>query len=275
MHEKDEIKEIISLSETNGGAFWSRHDGDIHAPNGFSTIDVLNTLGEIGVHASDSEMVRKTIDFLFTYYDGKGNFRYSPKSTALPCITARILAALGRVGYHNDPRIEDCYRFFLESQQNDGGWRCATVRRGLAPETDASNPGTTLYVLDAFRFRKNPETDRIQLDKAVSFLLRHWETRLPLGPCRFGIGSRFLSIEYPFLRYNLFYYVYVLSKYGKALKDRRFQEALQVLRKKAVDKKIFPETPHKSWNTFSFARKDRYSENATRRFLEIPEIQAP
>ncbi|MFA5332770.1 MAG: prenyltransferase/squalene oxidase repeat-containing protein [Methanoregula sp.] len=273
MDEKNEIKEIISLSETNGGAFWSRHDGDIHAPNGFSTIDVLNTLGEIGIHASDSEMVSKAIDFLFTCYDGKGNFKYSHKSAALPCITARILTALGKVGYQNDPRIENCYEFFLESQQKDGGWRCATVKRGLAPETDASNPGTTLYVLDAFRFRKNPESDQIQLDKAVSFLLRHWETRLPLGPCRFGIGSRFLSIEYPFLRYNLFYYVYVLSKYGKALKDRRYQEALLILRKKAVDDKIFPETPHKSWNKFSFAQKNQYSEKATRRFLEIMEIQ--
>lgn len=266
-----EIEEIISSCQINGGAYWSRHDGNIHAPSGFSTIDVLYTLGEIGVKVTDSETVRKAIDFLFSYYDEKGSFKYSPKSAKLPCITARILAALGKLGYPNDFRIEKCYRYFLETQQNDGGWRCATAKHGLAPEKDASNPGTTLYVLDAFQFRNNPEADRIQLDNAISFLLKHWETRLPLGPCRFGIGSQFLAIEYPFLRYNLFYYVYVLSKYEKARKDSRYHEALISLRKKTVENKIFPETPHKLWSKYSFAQKNQYSKNATKRFMEVIE----
>jgi hypothetical protein len=264
-----EIKEILSLCQINGGAYWSRNDGNIHAPSGFSTIDVLYTLGDIGVKINDFETVRNAIDFLFNYYDGKGSFKYAPKSAKLPCITARILAALGKLGYQNDYRVEECYRYFLETQQNDGGWRCAMTKRGLTPETDASNPGTTLYALDAFQFRKNPELDQIQLNNAISFLLKHWETRLPLGPCRFGIGSQFLAIEYPFLRYNLFYYVYVLSKYEKAREDSRYQEALVALRKKAIENKIFPETPHKSWSKYSFAQKNQYSENATKRFVEI------
>jgi hypothetical protein len=50
-----EIKDIIGLSEINGGSYWSRSDGDIHAPAGFSTIDVLNTLGDIGVRYNDYE----------------------------------------------------------------------------------------------------------------------------------------------------------------------------------------------------------------------------
>ncbi len=42
----DEVASILSTSEINEGKYWSRKDGDIHAPHGFSTIDVLNTLGE-------------------------------------------------------------------------------------------------------------------------------------------------------------------------------------------------------------------------------------
>jgi hypothetical protein len=265
----NEIRDIISSSGINGGNFWSRNDGDIHAPAGFSTIDVLNTLGEIGFKAENSKEVLKAIDFVFSYQDENGCFKYSSKSAKLPCITARILTALGRLEYANGNKVEKCHQYFLETQQIDGGWRCATVKTGKSTMTDASNPGTTLYVLDAFRFRNNSKKDVAKLDKAVLFLLEHWETRTPLGPCEFGIGSRFLSIEYPFLRYNLFYYVYILSKYKIAHNDQRFKEALETLVKKSKDLKIYPESPHKAWSKYGFARKNEYSEPATKRFLEI------
>lgn len=272
MNINSEINNIIGLSDINGGSYWSRSDGDIHAPAGFSTIDVLNTIGDIGVRFSDYDILREAIDFVFILYDTRGCFKYSPKSSRLPCLTARILTAFYRLGYLEDERIEKCYQYFLETQQNDGGWRCPGVKLGKSPETDASNPGTTLYVLDAFRFRNNSITEKNQLDKAVQFLLQHWETRLPLGPCNFGIGSRFLSIEYPFLRYNLFYYVYILSKYNTAREDKRYNEALEILLKKCVNNQISPETPHKAWSKYSFAKINKYSEPATKRLLEIVEL---
>jgi hypothetical protein len=46
--------------------------------------------------------------------------------------------------------------------------------------------------------------------------LQHWVVKRPLGPCHFGIGTLFMQVEYPFLRYNLFSYVYVLSFYERA-----------------------------------------------------------
>jgi hypothetical protein len=58
-----------------------------------------------------------------------------------------------------------------------------------------------------------------QLEPAVETLLHHWTVRVPTGPCQFGIGTLFLQVEYPFLRYNLFFYVYVLSFYAEARKD--------------------------------------------------------
>jgi hypothetical protein len=36
------IERIIQRQTDNGGQFWSRADGDIHAPFGFSTIDTLS-----------------------------------------------------------------------------------------------------------------------------------------------------------------------------------------------------------------------------------------
>ena len=72
----------------------------------------------------------------------------------------------------------------------------------MSPETDASNPGATLYVLDAFLYRENSAKEKKNLDLGVTFLLGHWDTRSPLGPCEFGIGSTFMKTEFPMIRYN-------------------------------------------------------------------------
>ena len=271
MNLQDEIRDICARQSINGGDYWARKDGDIHAPAGFSTIDVLNTLGDIGARASEHAVIQEATGFVFELYDGKGCFRYAPKGSKLPCLTARIVTALKRLGCTEDERLEPCFQNFLNTQQEDGGWRCHMVKLGKSQETDASNPGTTLYVLDAFRFRENTPCDAAQLELAVQFLLRHWDTRRPLGPCQFGIGTRFMSVEYPFLRYNLFYYVYVLSKYRAARADERYEEALKILRGKFTDNQVTPETPHSAWSAYSFAQKGEYSEPATKRLQEILE----
>lgn len=97
----------------------------------------------------------------------------------------------------------------------------------------------------------------------------HWETRKPLGPCHFGIGSLFMKIEYPFFRYNLFSYVYTLSFFKRAKTDHRFQNAFSLLESKLVDGKIIVENPNRKLAGLSFCRKGAASELATERYLEI------
>lgn len=266
---KTMIEKILQRQQDNGGLFWSRADGNIHAPLGLSTIDTLFVLGEIGYSMSDHSQIADAVDFIFSYQTNDGCFKYAPKSSKLPCLTARIIAGLGRLGLKNDTRAEKSYQWMLDAQWNDGGWRCATVKLGKSPLTDASNPGTTLYVLDAFRFRDNSAEDLDRLNKGVDFLLQHWEIRQPIGPCRFGIGSTFMKIEYPFLRYNLFYYVYVLSFYDTAKSDQRFKNAYNTLKDKVIDDKLVPENPHKAWSEFDFAQKGQISEIGTNRWIEI------
>ena len=263
------LTEILNRQFDNGGPFWSREDGNIYAPTGSSTIDTLLVIGELGFSANDNRLIGEAVNYVFTYRSKKGSFGYSASGTKLPCITARILAAFGRLGVINRPETGLAYQWLLNIQKEDGGWRCATVKNGRSPLTDASNPGTTLYVLDAFRFRENTPEVTEKLDKGVDFLLQHWEVRLPVGPCKFGIGSRFLKTEYPFLRYNLFYYVYVLSFYPKAVIDKRFIEAYKFLEDKINDDKFKPENPHKKWQQFGFAQKDKISGPGTKRWLEI------
>jgi hypothetical protein len=264
-----DIQAIFDRQNDNGGLFWSRADGNIYSPYGSSTLDTLLVLGELGLSVNDNQIIANAIEYVFAYQTSEGSFKYSLISPKLPCLTARIIAVLCRLGMASDARIEKGYRWLSGIQWNDGGWRCATVKLGKSPLTDASNPGTTLYVLDAFRFRENNSNEIRHLNKGVDFLLQHWDVRQPIGPCQFGIGSKFLQIEYPFFRYNIFYYVYVLSFYEKAKKDKRFLEAYFFLADKIKNGRLVPENPHRAWREFDFAKKRQVSDIATNRWIEI------
>ena len=246
-----DITPILARAGENGGPFWSRADGNIHAPSGFCTIDVLSLLGDLGATPEDAPEIAGAVALLENYRNEDGSFRYTPKASRLPCMTADVLGALGRLGLAGGDMARAGFSWLAAQQQPDGGWRCATVRRGKSPETDASNPGTTLYALDALRFTEA----RIDTDAAVGFLLDHWDSRAPLGPCTFGLGSRFLKLEYPFLRYNLFFYVHTLAPYPAARADPRFRAALEVLAAKLVDGRLAVETPHRAWKNFPFGAK--------------------
>ncbi len=105
--------------------------------------------------------------------------------------------------------------------------------------------------------------------RAVASLLSHWETRVPLGPCHYGIGTRFLRTEYPFLRYNLFFDVYVLSFFEDARADPRFGEALQMLESKLDAGRVVVEQPHRGVKELRFCAKGHPSDRATARYGEI------
>lgn len=79
-----------------------------------------------------------------------------------------------------------------------------------------------------------------------------------------------LQIEYPFLRYNIFSCVNVLSFYERARTDKRFLEALDVLRSKLdTYVQLVIERPNRKLAGLRAFSKDQPSEPATKRFPEI------
>lgn len=269
-----DITNLLGRRAENGGPFWSRADGNIHAPSGFSTIDVLNVLGQLGATVEHHPVLGEAAEFVFRYQADEGAFRYSGARSRLPCITGQVLAGLGRLGLGEDSRYAGGLRWLLDHQSDDGGWRCGTVRQGASPVTDASNPGATLFVLDAFRPVRDRQGPSVQarLDGAVEFVLHHWETRAPLGPCLFGIGSRFLQVEFPFLRYNLFYYVHVLAHFERARGDPRFLEALDALADHVREGRMVVDAPHRAWRGYAFAQKGCPSAPATLCWREVQRL---
>jgi hypothetical protein len=174
------------------------------------------------------------------------------------------------MGYSSDARIEKTFQHLLNTQYTDGGWRCNKFSFGHGPETEHSNPMPALTALNAFRFSDYLNKEPL-LDKAVDFLLEHWVTRKPIGPCHYGIGTLFMQVEYPFGNYNLFQYVYVLSFYERAKKDKRFQEALKTLQSKLLNGEIVVERVVPKLGKLSFCKKGEPSSLGTKRYHEIIE----
>lgn len=264
---QSDVGAILAKRHDNGGDLWTTPDRRLGKGSPFSTLDCALMLSELGMDISEP-ILKETSGLILSSWQEDGRFRVTPKGAIYPCHTATAARILCRLGYASDTRLKRTFDHLLELQHNDGGWRCKKFSFGKGPETDFSNPGPTLEALDAFRFTDRLNRDK-RLDKAVEFLLNHWVTRKPLGPCHFGIGTLFMKVEYPLFRYNLFFYVYVLSFYNKAKKDWRFLEAFKVLESKLVNGKVIVENPNRRLAGFSFCKKGEPSALATERYHEI------
>ncbi|MDN5202009.1 hypothetical protein QQ008_11565 [Fulvivirgaceae bacterium BMA10] len=250
-----------------GGGLWTTKDNRIGKGSPFSTRDVAIMLSELGF-SREEQLIQEIAYTIFKTWREDGRFKIAPQGTMFPCYTIAALRALCCLGYKEDSRLQKTFEYLFDIQHLDGGWRCNKVKLGKSSNTDLSNPGTTLEALDAFRFTKYLNLDP-RLEKPVEFLLNHWDIRRPLGPCHFGIGSLFMQSEFPFLRYNLFYYCHTLSYYNMAKKDKRFKEALAALEQKLVNGKLIIENPNRQLAKMAFCRKGEPSDLATIRFEEL------
>lgn len=261
-----DMESIISKRYHNGGDYWTTPDKRLGKGGRFSTLESALLLLELGMEPSDP-LLKEVANLIFGAWRPDGRFKLSPKGAIYPCHTIHALSVLCHLGYACDPRLQKTFEYLLQTQNADGGWRCNKFSFGRGPETESSNPGPTLTALSAFRFsdylNKEPA-----LDHAVEFLLGHWITRRPLGPCHYGIGTLFMQVEYPFANYNLFVYLYVLSFYNCAKRDARFLDALTVLESKLADGKIVVERVNHSLRDLSLCKKGA-SESATIRYHEL------
>jgi len=263
-----DVDAVLARRHDNGADYWASADGRLGVGDPFSTLTSLVILHELKV-ARSHEAIRGALQLIRGAQRDDGRYRLAPSGTLYPCYTAAAARVLCRFGRAGDRSMQQTLAHLLETQHSDGGWRCRKFSYGRGPETEFSNPGVTLPVLDVFRFTEHVNTNPC-LDRAVESLLDHWVVRGPMGPCHFGIGTLFMQVEYPFLRYNLFYYVYVLSFYDRAKDDRRYIEALGLLESKLDARgRVVVERPHRKLSDLSFCAKGLPSELATARYREI------
>ena len=267
MNYSDDIQYIIERSRDNGGDLWATPDGNLIKGGPFSTLEAAYTLTELGLDVSHP-MLDGASALIWQTQRPDGRFSLVPKSSIFPCHTIHAAKTLCALGFAQDSRMEATLLHLFDMQYEDGGWRCNKFFFGHGPETEASNPGPTLTALDVFRQTPYLNHDE-RLNRAVEFLLAHWVTRTPLGPCHYGIGTLFHQVSFPFLNYNLFYYVYVLSFYDVAKHDPRFLDALSVLQSKLKGGQIVVERPHAELAKLNFCKKGESSELATTQYQVI------
>ena len=262
-----DIAVILSHALDHGAEFWTTPERNLAKGSPFSTLEAAYLLAELGLDQNDPAL-NGACALLWQAQRADGRFSLVPKSSIFPCHTIHTAKTLCAAGFASDARMQATLTHLLETQYGDGGWRCNKFFFGRGPETEASNPGPTLVALDVFRQTPYCNADA-RLDRAVEFLLGHWVTRAPLGPCHYGIGTLFHQVSFPFLQYNLFYYVFVLSFYDAAKRDPRYLDALSVLQGKLRDGQIVVERPHAKLAKLDFCKKGEPSELATRRYQTI------
>jgi len=268
MDNEYDIAWLLSTRYDNGADYWATPDKKIGIEKPTSTLTALLLMSELELPQSH-EALQGAAKLALDSIQQDGRVKIAPKGSTYPCQSALVAIALLKNRYVDDPRVLSVLTSLRENRYTDGGWRCNKFFFGRGPETEHSNPGVTLFVLDAMRCA-NLHKNTSEFDSAVETLLDHWTVRIPIGPCHFGMGTLFMQVEYPFLRYNLFYYVYVLSFYAKARSDVRFLEALDALRNKLDPQaRVVIERPSKKLQHLNICEKGKPSIHATRRFQEI------
>ncbi len=263
---RSDVAAILARRTDNGADYWATPDGRLAKGGPFSTLGAARLLVELGEDPA-GDILGATAELIWLSWREDGRFRLAP-GAIFPCHTAHAASVLAHLGWAGDPRLEVTFEHLLTIQHGDCGWRCSKFSYGRGPETQFSNPGPTLIALDAFRFTERANNDD-RLDGAVEFLLSHWVSRAPLGPCHYGIGTLFLKVGYPLADYNLFSWLQVLSHYDRARSDPRFLEALACLEAKLVDGRVVVERVSPAMAGLDFCRKGAPSALATRRYLEI------
>lgn len=264
-HHQPDVQAILATRHDNGADYWATPDRRLSKGGPFSTLEAPALLLELGMDPVE-QVLRETTELIFSTWRTDGRFKLSPSGAIYPCHTINAARVLSLLGYAADDRLHRTFDHLLATLHDDGGWRCKKFSFGRGSETAFSNPGPTLAALDALRIAGLADAAPAG---AVEVLLGHWVSREPLGPCHYGIGTRFLQVEYPFGGYNLFGYLHVLSFYEQARHDPRFLAALAVLESKLVNGRVVVERVHHKLAGLAFCRKGEPSELGTVRYREI------
>ncbi len=264
---RSDVAAILARRHDQGADMWTTPDRRLIKGTPFSTLGSTLLLLELGMDPDDP-VLAGAAGLFFGAWREDGRFKLAPQGAIYPCHTIIAVDALCHLGFAEDKRAQKTFEHLLAIQHSDGGWRCNKLSFGRGPETAFSNPGPSLVALDAFRYTHYLNAEPA-LDKTVEFLLGHWTTKLPLGPCHYGIGTLFMQVEYPFGNYNLFLYVYVLSFYKKARGDPRFLDALAQLESKLSDGRVVVQRVNPKLAKFTFCKKGEPSVLATDRYHEI------
>lgn len=120
-------------------------------------------------------------------------------------------------------------------------------------------PYTNLLILKLVTLFPN-EYNKPFVQFSITSLLDLWEERKNKKPYLFAMGSGFEKIKLPFIWFDIFHTVQVLSYFPLARQDQRFVEMAKLLFLKAdSDGKFQPESIWRAWRDWEFGQKKETS----------------
>jgi len=255
------IAKMLFKQKTDG--YWEDPENPYH-PKYKSTYWQAMVLGQLGMDKSDRR-VQRACEFIFNLQLEEGGFSSYTRKRALTeyewmrtktalkvklqpepeiwaqslvtehqysCLTGNLCAAMIRMGYSGDPRLEKALNWLVKVQNNDGGWLCPYWKAHIK-DTHGCFYGT-ICPLEALS--EVPEAQRTHeikcaIERGVKFLLMH---RLYKADHHgYTVINRYwLKFGFPwFYGYNVLRGLSVVTKLGY-INDERLKDAVELLLQK-------------------------------------------
>jgi hypothetical protein len=246
------------LEQRNEEGYWGT-PRDIFTwwPRKETTFWVLGVLADFGLMRGDSG-IRRACEYVLSTQHACGAFGVSPPPKPYECFTGVLAAALARLGYCEDERLERAYGWLRGRQRTDGGFWCKdTGQPGGPREQEPSCALGSLWVLSALTAHPRLRESEV-CRSCASFLLGCWDNR---GRIKYAghdseIGSGWEKLKYPFTDYRLLHYLDSLSRVPWVREDARVAEIADLLISKGDGEGRFrPESIHRAWSEFDFGQK--------------------
>jgi len=247
------------LQKQNPEGYWGNPSAP-YIPKYKASYWQIMILGQLGSDKSD-ERVEKACEYIFQFQSEEGAFTSQTRETAfmeydwllkrgrklpprddwvsasifeqqLSCLTGNMAAAMLRLGYRNDPRVDKALNWLVGIQNRDGGWLCPYWRAHIRDKHGCFHG--TICPLEAFsEVKKEHLTKEMKetIEKGAEFLLMHRLFKADHHGYSV-INQSWLKLSFPwFYGYNILRGLDVLTKLG-CVKDERLADAVEVLLQK-------------------------------------------
>ena len=251
------VKKILRKQNREG--YWEE-PANLYHPKYKSSYWQIMTLGQLGMDKAD-ERVRKACEYIFQFQSADGGFSSYTQDGALKehawlsrngkklpppqeyaasivheheysCLTGNMAAALIRIGYKNDTRVQKALEWLVKIQNVDGGWLCPYWRAHIKDKHGCFFG--TICPLEAFSVvNKEVLTPKMKetIEKGAQFLLMHRLFKADHHGLKI-INKYWLTLSFPmFISHNILRGLDVLTKLGYVM-DERLTDAVEALLQK-------------------------------------------
>jgi hypothetical protein len=250
------------LARRNDRGYWGT-PRDIFTwwPKKDTTFWVLGVLADFGLTRRDAGIGR-ACEYVLSTQLPEGGFGVRPPPKPYECFTGVLAAALARLGYTGDDRLERAFEWLVGRQRTDGGFWCKDTGQPGGPRVrEPSCALASLWVLSALTAHPSLR-DSATCRRCAMFLLTCWDNR---GRIKYAghdsqIGSGWEKLKYPFTDYRVLHYLDALSRVASVRGDARLAQMAEfVMSKRDADGRLTPESIHKAWSEFDFGQKAKPS----------------